>query len=183
MRSRLAIGSAVTVTAALLAGCNMPGTVATVDGERITSRELAEASEIRNHLMIQPGTTGQMLTLQTLNLMVLTPFLEEVAIEYGVEVSDQEAIEVVNQTITGLGGTEWAAADFSETQLDFVRSMVVLNRADQSPDAQAIFEDLTAAVTRADIEVNPRYGEVDPNGNIMPSTRPWIEGYQSAAVG
>ena len=57
VRSRLAIGAAVTVTAALLAGCNLPGTVATVDGERITSRELAEASEIRNHLMIQPGTT------------------------------------------------------------------------------------------------------------------------------
>lgn len=176
MRSRLALGTTVAVTAALLAGCNMPGTVATVNGERISQRELGEAMEVRTALYVDPEISPATLTNQTLNVMVLGTFLEGVADQHGLSVSDQEAIDTVNSVAAATGGQAWEAADFSETQLDFARTVLLINLVNSSPEGAAVIEESIQALGNADIEVNPRYGAVAQGGEIQPAVPEWIVG-------
>ena len=183
MRSRLALGTTVAVTAALLAGCNMPGTVATVNGDRISQRELNEAMEVRNALMVNPGTTPAQLTNETLNLMILTPFLEDTAGAYGLAVSDQEAMDVINQVVTTTGGEAWAAEDFTETQLDLGRAVQLISLVNASPEGAAIADETMVALGNADIEVNPRFGQVVPGGQILPVIPEWIVGGSAPVTG
>ena len=68
------------------------------------------------------------------------------------------------------------ADGYSDAFIDLGRYLFVYSEVAASPDAQAVFDEFTAAMADADIEVNPRYGEVNAEGVIGPTSHDWLAG-------
>lgn len=155
----------------LLAGCAaQPGTAGSIDGERITQNELEDATS--EYVALTGQETEPVVVLNTL---LAAEVLPGIAAEHGYALSDGE-IEALYAEQAAALGAEAPADGYSDAFIDLGRYLFVYSEVAASADAQAVFDEFTAAMADADIAVNPRYGEVNAEGVIEPTSHDWLAG-------
>lgn len=165
--------AALVAAAALVAGCQAPGTAAVVNGERITDREVTEFVEDQNRILPQnPVTLADGVTSLTFE-RIMTP----VAASYDVGISDQQAVELINQTLVSMGEPEVTEADLSQAVIDVYRAILFTFEMQTSEIGGELAVAMQDAIMEADVEVNPRYGLQGSDGVLFePFLHPWIAG-------
>jgi len=166
----------LTVGAAGVAGCSaQSGAAAVVEGEAIPVSAVHEATE-------QLSPYLQDLTPSTVLLLLMAePTFERVAGENGIAVSEQEARDVL-ETVAGGGeqaeGGEAAGPvpEFGPASVSVARFTLLQQGLGDLPNGPQLLEQVSAELADLDIEVNPRFGEVDfTEGNgITPVQRDWL---------
>ena len=170
VRSRLA--TAVVLAVVGVTGCSgQTGAAAVVEGEAIPVGDLHEVTRELGPFLQDGSPSGVLL------LLVAQPVFERVAAEYGLGVSDAEA----RAALAGVAGTAPDAAgedgvEFGDASLRVARLTILQQRLQQLPDAEPAIRELSDQLANLDVEVNPRYGEIDLAGGrgIVPVEHPWI---------
>lgn len=170
MRSaRTVLGAtAATVTvAAALAGCSaQPGTAAVVDGRTITQSQLEDT-----HADLAPVLEG-LDVRTTLVTMIVAPFFIEAAEENGVGVSADQAEATARQSAEQAGT---AYQPLGEDALEVVRFTMAAQQLQTLPDGAEVLSDVEEQIFAADLDVNPRYGDLDEEtGQLVRAPLPWI---------
>ncbi|MBO1751970.1 hypothetical protein J4G33_09160 [Actinotalea sp. BY-33] len=168
MRVRTAAAvAAATTTAMLVAGCSTtPGAAAVVEGRTITQSTLDAAQQ--DLAPIFQGVDARTVLVG----LIVAPYFLEAAAENGVAVSEEQAVEVVNQ---GLAESGQELPELSEGALEVLRFSLASQSLQQLEDAPAIISEVEAEIFEADVTINPRYGELDPEtGQITAETLPWL---------
>lgn len=163
------VSAVVLLTAAALAGCSaQPGTAAVINGTKITEGELDDAT------LEYVGLTGQEAQPSVvLNTLLAAEIFPSIAAEYGLALSDEQVTERLQEQ-AALQGADIPADGYSEAFIDLGHYLFSSIEAQARPDAAAIFQEFTTAMAEADIEVNPRYGQVGEDGIIAPSDKDWL---------
>jgi len=156
------------VAAGALAGCSgQPGAAAIVDGKAISASDVRVAMD-----ELGPWFQGVTAT-SVLTVLVQEPTLVAVAAEHGVGVSDAQATDLLDQSVSQQGTTE--APSFSDPSLAVARYSLAYNNLQGLPDAQAVGQELGERLAALDVEVNPRYGTAGDGGQVTAvEPRPWI---------
>lgn len=171
VRARLA--AVLVVGAVSVAGCTaQSGAAAVVEGEAIEVSTLHEATaELSPYL--QDASPAAVLLL-----LVAAPTFERVAQENGVGVSEQEARAVLDQLAASAPDAAQGdgPAEFGPASVSVAKLTLLQQRLQERPDGAAVLEDVSAELADLDVEVNPRYGEVDFAGGtgITPVEHAWI---------
>jgi hypothetical protein len=164
---RRALGLVVLLLGAVTtAGCSPEaGAAAVVEGRAIPDADLqAAAAQLGPYL---DGATPSSLLL----VLVAEPTVEQVAAEKGVAVSDQQA----RAQLTALVGDAPDAPDFGPEAVAVAQFSLLQQQLNQLPDAAAVQDDILARLQDLDVDVNPRYGELDfSRGGIAPVEHPWL---------
>ncbi len=170
-RVRARVAAAVVVAAAGLAGCSaQSGAAAVVDGDRTVSVADVHAATEELTPYLQDASPASVLLL-----LVAEPVFERVAAANGIGVSDQEARAVLDQLAApqepaeGEDGAEEPATpdgatqppEFGPASLSVARLTLLQRRLGEHPDGQALLEQVTTDLSALDVDVNPRYGEID----------------------
>lgn len=167
-RSRTAVVAGLLAGALLLGGCAAtPGTAAVVEGRTI-SRTMLDAAE-QDLSAVIPGVTAQAILMG----LVAAPYFIDAAAEHGVGVSTEQARALIESRTEG--------ADLPETQtfgpgaVEVIRFTLAVQALRGLPDGETVLQEVDAEVRSLDIEINPRYGELDPaSATIVATTLPWI---------
>jgi hypothetical protein len=163
------VSAVVVLAAAALAGCSaQPGTAAVINGTKITEGELDDATLEFGDLTGEPPQPSIVL-----NTLLAAEVFPAIAAEHGIALSDEQVAERLDEQ-AALQGAEIPADGYSSAFIDLGHYLFSATEAQSHPDATAIFEEFTAAMADADIEVNPRYGQVQDNGEIVPSQHDWL---------
>jgi hypothetical protein len=166
-RKRTAAGIAL-VVAMTIGGCSVsPGAAAVVDGRRISQAQLEDAHA--DFSTIAPEAQPA----QVLVAMIVAPLFIDAAVENGVGVSSQEARTFIEQNATAAGVDP--ATEFGDGIVQIVRFTMAAQRLQTLGNGTEILNEVAASVEDMDIDVNPRYGELDTStGSIVPLAQPWI---------
>lgn len=160
---------ALVASAALLGGCaQLPGTAASVNGERISEGQVADAAVTFEKLLGSTPNAGALVDF-LVKERVVTP----VAAEYGLTASDAQVVEFLGQYATG--AEPLAAEEVSPAAVQVGRYLYLMGAAQQSDDVEELSADLLAAFQGADIEVSERYGTYSENGELAAVAHPWLE--------
>lgn len=152
--------------AAVLAGCaQSPGTAAVVNGERISERDLVDAGQTIAAVFQQEESSAVVL-----NMLINEPIFTAVGKDHGIEITDQALQEYVTSVIEA----EVSDEDFTPAGLDLLRVVWVSSQMQGNEDRDAISAELVEAWQTAEVVVNPRYGEFNEQGGLVPIERPWI---------
>ncbi len=170
IRRPLRLAAALAAVAALLAGCQAPGTAATVNGERITDREVSQVvADWRE--WVNP----QYSNLQAVGSLVLARVVEPVAGDHGMAISDQQVVTLLNEDRDRFGMEPVEESDLSPAFLDALRSELWFSGLQSGQAAPEFGEAVNTALTDVDVEINPRYGVQGTEGELfMPDTPEWI---------
>ncbi len=175
MRTRLAVRLVAGATAAVagVAGCSaQTGAAAVVDGRAIPIADVHEATEELGPYLQDASPSAVLL------LLVAQPTFERIAAENDIGVSTQEAQEVLDGLAAPVEGEEPPAEtpDFGPTSLEVARFTVVQRKLQAHPDGAALLAEVSADLAELDVEVNPRYGEVDfaDGSGITPIAHDWL---------
>lgn len=161
MRSgRWALVGAVLV--AVTAGCSAhPGTAAVVDGRTIGQDYLEDASA---DLGQPPGTA--------LSLLIAAPYFIAVAAEHGVGVTAADARAALEEAMAAQGDTTTTFGDGAVEVMQMALSAQALSLL---PDGDRILSETDQVVLALDMDINPRYGEMDrTTGLVARAPLPWI---------
>ena len=170
-RGRVRLVTTTVVVGGLLAGCTgQPGAAAVVDGRAISTAELATTYEQLGPFF--PGAGAQ----DVLAVLITEPFAAEVAADLGVGVNDQQALDLLRTVADqALGEGEGARVEFGPGAVAVGRYSLVASALQEVPDPQAAVAEYQERVAAADIEVNPRFGELTDDLVVAPPTTPsWI---------
>jgi len=178
---RYAAVAGLAVTALLMAACGgvSPGAAATVGGERISERQLTE--QVQQVLQAQgraPDTASQALVVTTLDRMITTSLVQQLAEQEGIEVTQGELDATLANFAEASGGQEAFEQALLEQDLapDDIPEIIRVNILAQklgfaldpqgSPDSQssAVFAAVTAFSQEMGTQVSPRYGTWDAAG-------------------
>jgi hypothetical protein len=168
---RLRLAGAVALTAVAVAGCSATsGAAAVVEGEAISVAEVHRATEELGPYLQDASPSAVLL------LLMAEPTFERVARENGLGVSEQEARDVLDQIAAGGAAEGVAAPEFGEGSLTVARFTLLQQRLQGLPDAAAVLEEVTTDLAELDVEVNPRFGEVDfaAGTGITPVEHAWL---------
>jgi len=145
------------------AGCSVhPGAAAVVDGRTITQEYTQDASE---DLGLDAG--------RTLSLLIAAPYYVEMAENSGVGVSADDARTAVHDGLLGEGTDP--DVQLGDGAIEIVRLVLADQAVSPLPDGAQIRADTDARISGLDMDINPRYGEMDPaSGLIGQVPRPWI---------
>ena len=168
-RARLAGVLAVTVVA--LAGCSATsGAAAVVEGEAISVAEVHEATRQLGPYLQDASPSSVLL------LLLAEPTFERVAAENGLGVSDSEARAVLDQLAAGAGDASGGTTEFGPGAVSVARFTLLQQRLQELPDGAAVLEEVSAELADLDVEVNPRFGEVDFSAGtgLTPVEHPWL---------
>jgi hypothetical protein len=168
----LVVGAVAVVGA--LTGCSAkPGVAATVNGQEISTQEVATTISDFEPL------SGEIAASAVLNELVLEPVYLKVAEKYGVAVSADDAKTAVASAFEGR-----ATVPDSAGTIAIARFELTANKISQSPDASAIAEEIAAELKAATISVNPRFGTFDPETASVTSvvTSPTTPAWQFATA-
>lgn len=159
--SKLAAVAAVALVAT--AGCSVhPGAAAVVDGRTITQEYTQNASD---DLGLDAG--------RTLSLLIAAPYYVEMAENNGVGVSADDARTAVHDGLLGEGADP--NVQLGDGAIEIVRLVLADQAVSPLPDGAQIRADTDARISGLDMDINPRYGEMDPaSGLIGQVPRPWI---------
>jgi len=163
------IAAAALLAGLALGGCSAnPGAAAVVDGQRISEEELARTVADFSTVVGQPVEARQLL-----GTLIVAPAILEVAADYGVAASDEEAAQLLDGQLEAAGETP--PEEYSDGVIQVAKVVIVNQQMMMAPDANAAIEEVNARIAEADIEVSPRYGEFDPAaGEVLADELPWI---------
>jgi hypothetical protein len=164
---RRTLGLAVLLLGAgATAACSaQAGAAAVVEGDPIPVEDVQSAAD-----QLAPYLDGAS-PASVLLVLVAEPTVQRIAAENGVAVSDQEA----EQLLTDLASDAPDAPEFSPASVAVARFSLLQQALSQLPDAEAVQEDVLARLEDLDVDVNPRYGELDfSRGGIAPVEHPWL---------
>jgi hypothetical protein len=171
VRSSVGRRKALGVTMLLLAAggtaaCSaQAGAAAVVEGEPIAVEDVQRAAE-----QLAPYLDGAT-PASVLLVLVAEPTVQRIAAENGVAVSDQEA----EQLLTELASDTPGAPEFGPASVAVARFSLLQQGLSQLPDGAAVQEDVLARLQDLDVEVNPRYGDLDfSRGGLAPVEHPWL---------
>jgi hypothetical protein len=158
---RCAAGIAGIVFAGLLlTACGThPGAAAVVDGRTISQDYLDRTyDEIGNPNLDKPTT---------LVLLIVAPYFIEGAADEGVGVSEADARA---GALAGLGVPE-----VSDGTVEFFRMTKAWQNLTNQPGGPDLVNEILAEALAKDIEINPRYGELNLQTRLIAQTAaPWI---------
>nr|NLD41798.1 hypothetical protein [Actinomycetales bacterium] len=162
--------AALAAAAALLVGCQTPGTAALVNGERITDREVtqfvAEAQELLGQ-GVSPAAGVSNLTIER----VIAPVAEE----YDELLSDQEVLEMLNSIRVMSGQAEVTLSDVSDPTIAALRAEMWSMNIQSGQVSEDFAYAAIDALTTADVTVNPRYQMYGAEGTLFEGTpNEWI---------
>lgn len=164
-RRVLAVGIALV---GVLSGCSaQPGTAAVVDGEVITTSELAVALD-----EIRPLMQDEVSTEYVLTRMVQYEAIAEVTEEYDIEITDGEVQDTLNAAAAAAG----VPVPTSEGAQIIVKIFILEQTLSMRPDAQQIIDDVITRLADLEVTVNPRFGtySVEANSVLAPTEPAWI---------
>ena len=153
--------------ALVLAGCSGSPGLAVAGDRTITQAELVRTQEDLAQLIEVPeaGTV--------LWAMTIAPVFIGAAADNGVGVSMEDAREAMAQNAANKGLEEVPA--FGDSAVTVFRMAMSAQAIGAHPDAAAIQAQAAAEIADLDLDVNPRYGELDTQtGQVTPLTLPWI---------
>lgn len=157
------------VVGMVVAGCSAhPGAAAVVDGQEISESHLAEA--VRDFELVTGQAPEAVAMLSTL---VVAPTILEAASEFGIGVSEQQAVELLDAQVEA-GGRTPPADGYADGVVQVAQMTLLSQQVQSSPDAGEINDRIAERIAEADVEVNPRYGEITPDGQIQPASYPWL---------
>lgn len=175
VRTRLAVrlAAGATVAAAGVAGCSaQTGAAAVVDGHAIPIADVHEATEQLGPYLQDPSPSAVLL------LLVAAPTFERVAAEHGIGVSPQETQGVLDGLVAPADGEEPAAGApvFGPASRQVARFTLVQRKLQADPNGAALLQEAGADLADLDVDVNPRYGEVDftDGSGITPVAHDWL---------
>ncbi len=145
----------------LLAGCSvtrLPGAAAIVDGTVISTQDVATATEQINSVI--PDTGQQFTQTQTVYWLVIAPFVNEVAAATGRWTPDA----AYNSVLASI-------PDPSDDTVAVLKARSAANVFTQEDIQQVL-----ARMDAADIQIDPRYGTIDPKTGGWSKPDPnWIK--------
>lgn len=173
---RTPLGPAVAAALALAltaAGCGTVRTdrAAVVDGTVITQTAVQDATAEINGM--DPALLQDRLSpAGTLTALIQAPPVLDYLADQGVVVSDTVALEEASAR---------GVREPSEATLEIIRFANALQQAqERGVLGEAQGAELTAQLAALDVEVNPRYGEFDPEtASIDPTLPGWVTLYES----
>lgn len=163
-----------------LSGCSgQPGAAAVVDGREISVAELQSATADLSPYL-QNVTQSSVLMV-----LVVAPTFDKAAVQAGVGVSRQQAVDLIEKSAKSAadsGAAPARATPFSEPAIDVIRFTIVQTNLKALPDGAAVSAAVAKQLGKLHAEVNPRYGNVDfTTGSITPLAYPWL--VQATAAG
>ena len=183
-RPKLGLVGAIAAGALVLSGCASatPGAAAIVGNERISERQLTEQVE---QVLVAQGrpvdSASEALVVTTLDRMITSLLVEQIAEEQGIEVTQGELDATIAQYAAASGGEQafkdtLLAQDLAPDDIEdlfrvniLAQKMGMILDPGGTPDSQsaAIFAAVTAFSQEAGTEVSPRYGSWDPAGLVV----------------
>lgn len=185
LRSAAAVAVAL-VAAAALSGCSSErlGSAAVVDGDRITTDQVQEAT--RSYLLVVPGSESAVAQRAILERIILSDVIDKAARTQGVHASPGQVAAERDDLLKSVGGRKGLVRALSAQQQPTVLAPSYVDRwfkdrllytkiakklasgADPtSADVLARTSNtLSAAARSMDIEVNPRYGRWNPRTGV-----------------
>lgn len=149
----------VALAAALtLSGCagQNPDTAATVNGTVITEQDVAAVSRD----MASMPTTGPSVSNQDILVtLILRPFVVDAAQRTGSMVSASEAKRLLSDGVPNP----------AQQTIDFAQTSLITRRLPQAELAKVVQQ-----FRNAKVNVNPRYGTLDPQKGIVPAEQNWM---------
>lgn len=169
--------AALAAAGLVLAGCAaQPGTAATVNGTTISENDVDDAT------VEYVALTGQETSpVVVLNTLVQAELLDPIASDAGYAYSDAEVRNFFLEQAALSGAQERPDVD-SRAFLDLGRYLLQYNEISTSQDAQTILTELGTSLQEADLKVNPRYGQANESGVIVPTAKEWIQPSEQAAT-
>ena len=165
---RGAAGLALLVlTAGGTAACSaQSGAAAVLDDGTISVGEVQSATQELGPYL--EGATPA----SVLAVLVAEPTFAGVAAENGVAVSTQEARRLLTDLASGQPG---ASTEFSDASVTVARFTLLQQALQELPDADAVQQDVQERLEGLDVDVNPRYGQLDfAGGGVTPVEHPWL---------
>jgi hypothetical protein len=141
-------------------GCSVhPGAAAVVDGRTISADYLEDTAA---DLGMDPG--------QALFLLISAPSFIEAAEEHDVAVSTADARAALETQV----GAE-TTAGLSTGAIEVMRMAMSAQALSTLPDGATLVEETGAAALGLPMDINPRYGNVDPEASrVARPELPWI---------
>jgi|GEM_PF-3761884 len=165
-RRRVAAVSLFAAGAVFTSACTGEvGAAAVVDGERIETSTVQEA--VDDLAPLSPGFSQS----DALTSLIDGPAWIETASDLGMGLSDQEVHEQL-EGFAAEAGVE--KTEFSDGALDVMRVSLVAGQLLNGPDAERATIEVTELLEDRDIKINPRFGERDPQGGVVPTTPDWL---------
>jgi hypothetical protein len=201
--------AALLATVPLLSGCSTgshPGAAAVVGGHRISLAEVqAQVETVRDAQRAEPNSDdliarSSSLTRETVNFLVYLEVVERAAAENDVEVSRREVQQARDEAERSLGGAEalrdsalmpGSGMPLAGEQIDLVlrNNLLIQGLAEAigaGPDTagqQLLGEELAQTARDIGVEVNPRYGDWDPESvSLVDSEMPWLRAADGTEV-
>ena len=181
---RSGVVAAVAASVLVLSGCASatPGAAAVVGNERISERDLTEQVEQVLRAQGRPvDSASEALVVTTLDRMITTQLVEQLAAENEVVVTQGELDATIANYVEASGGREafqntLLAQDLAPDDIDelfrvnlLAQKMGVLFDPSGTPETQssAIFAAVAAYSEEVGTTVSPRYGQWDPAGLLV----------------
>ncbi len=161
------LAGALALTALAVSGCTAEsGAAAVVEGEPIPVADVhAATDQLRPYLRdITPAGV--------LVVLIAEPAFQRAAEANGFGVSTQQTQDLLDQLASG---GEGPAPEFGDAARTVARFTLLQQGLRDLPEGQQVLRDVTAELDELDVEVNPRYGELDfAAGGITPVVHPWL---------
>jgi hypothetical protein len=171
-----------TGVAALLAACGTPqaGAAAVIGGHRISVSDLQSATEdaqayVDAQTQAQGGQRTAVSQRQVLYLLAALPYIEQLATQSGVGVSQDDARAELRA---------WNVPNPSTAGVQVVQANAALAQLQQMGQAKAaqVNASITASLKQDHLQVNPRYGSFNGSvGRIIPGQPNWLPTPSAAA--
>jgi hypothetical protein len=164
---RRAVSGALALAALAVGGCSaQSGAAAVVDGRPISIADLHAATD-QLAPFLQDATPAGVLVV-----LIAEPTFQRVATEHGAGVSTQQAQALLDD-LAAQG--EGEAPEFSDSALAVARFTLLQQGLQQLPDGQDVIAQVSEELAELDVDVNPRFGQVDfAAGGITPVVHPWL---------
>lgn len=167
VRVRAALVAAAVVGGVVLGGCSaQPGTAAVIDGRSISQDTLNTTVEELAPLLQTAEPRA------VLAALMVAPFFIEAADENEVGISESQTRQLMDGAAeqSGVPATDW-----SDASVELVRFSLAQQSLLALPDGAEIIGAVEDEIFAAPIDVNPRYGRLDPEtGQVEPLDLPWI---------
>jgi len=172
-----------TGVAALLAACGTPhaGAAAVIGNRRISVSDLQSATQdAQAYVDAQTNAQGGQRTAvsqrQVLYLLAALPYIEQLATQAGVGVSEDDARSELRA---------WNVPNPSHAGVQVVQANAALAQLQQQGQSKAaeVNSEITDALKKDHLEVNPRYGTFNGSvGRIIPGQPNWLPTPSSSAI-
>lgn len=147
-----------------LAGCSAagdPSLAASVDGREVAVDDVQTAVaelplEITGGARVQPA--------DVVSLLVVAPLVTDVARQFDAVTSTQQAEEFLHGIDDDAGR---APGDYADATLDVVAVNLMVQALQESPEAAPLLQQAAADLEQADVVINPRYGSVSDEGQLL----------------